>query len=82
MLIAAGCPGVRTPALADATAVPLTARELEIARLSATGLSSRAVSDRLEISVRTVDNHLGNVYSKLGISGRRELPAVLGINAE
>ncbi len=74
--------GVRTPALLDATPVRLTRRELEIARLAAAGLSSRDLADRLEISVRTVDNHLGAIYGKLGVAGRADLPAVLGIGLE
>lgn len=78
-LLAAQCPNVRTPALADVTPVPLTARELEIARLAGEGLASRELADRLSISVRTVDNHLGTIYGKLGISSRAELPDVLGV---
>jgi DNA-binding CsgD family transcriptional regulator/energy-coupling factor transporter ATP-binding protein EcfA2 len=80
-LLAAKCPGVRTPALADAVPVPLTPRELQTARLAAEGTSSRELAQRLGISVRTVDNHLGRIYSKLGISGRQELPEVLGLAA-
>ena len=60
------------------TPLDLTVRELEIARLVATGLTSRAVADRLVVSVRTVDNVLHGVYAKLGISGRRELASVVG----
>ena len=78
-LLAAGCPGVQTPALRDAVPVPLTVRELEIARLAADGLSSREVADRLRISVRTVDNHLGTIYSKLGVRSRAELSGVIGL---
>jgi len=80
-ILAARCPGARTPPLADAAEFPLTARELEIARLAAAGLSSRDVAERLQISTRTVDNHLGTIYSKLGVAGRAGLPAVLGVGA-
>ena len=80
-LLAARCPGVRTPLLADVAPVLLTARERQIARLASVGLASREVGERLEISVRTVDNHLGTIYSKLGISGRGELSTVLGVGA-
>ncbi len=79
-LLASALGGVRTPALLEAAPVRLTGRELEIARLAATGLSSRVMADRLEISVRTVDNHLGAIYGKLGVAGRADLPAVLGIS--
>jgi DNA-binding CsgD family transcriptional regulator len=78
-VLAARCPGVRTPPLTDVAPVALTARELEVARSAADGLSSREMAERLGISVRTVDNHLGTIYSKLGVGGREELPSVLGI---
>jgi len=77
-VLAARCEGVRTPALADTGPVPLTPRELDVARLAARGLPSRQLADRLGISVRTVDNHLGSVYGKLGIGGRVDLASVFG----
>jgi DNA-binding CsgD family transcriptional regulator len=80
-LLAADCPGACTPPLADLSPVSMTPREREIAHLASSGLTSREVAGRLEISVRTVDNHLGTIYSKLGVSGRRELPSVLGLGA-
>ena len=60
-----------------ASAAVLTAREREIANLAAAGLSSKEIASRLVVSARTVDNHLQRVYSKLGITGRDELPNVL-----
>jgi len=77
-LLSSHCVGVRTPPLADVAPVVLTTREMEIARLAADGLSSRELATRLGISIRTVDNHLGNVYDKLGVTTRAELPSVLG----
>jgi len=77
-ILAAHCQGARTPPLADATPVPLTPRELEVARLAAGGLASRAIGQRLRISVRTVDNHLGAIYDKLGATGRADLPTLFG----
>lgn len=73
--LAARCPGVRTDILVTAgpAAVRLTDREREIARLAASGMSSNDIATRLDLSVRTVDNRLGHVYAKLGISGRTEL---------
>ena len=53
----------------------LTPREQEIAGLAARGLSSRAIAERLVISVRTVDNALQHVYGKLGLTSRAELMA-------
>jgi DNA-binding CsgD family transcriptional regulator len=76
--LGARCAGARTPALATlAPAVGLTRRETEIARLAATGLPSRIIAKRLVIAVRTVDNTLGAVYTKLGLGGRDELTAAL-----
>ncbi len=72
--LAATCEGARTPALASVVrVVPLTARERDIANLAAQGESSKAIAARLVLSVRTVNNHLQTVYSKLGVTGRRQL---------
>lgn len=51
----------------------LTEREWVIAQAAARRERSREIADRLGVSVRTVDNHLANVYRKLGIAGRSEL---------
>ena len=53
--------------------VPLTARERDIATFAAQGESSKAIAEQLFLSVRTVNNHLQNVYSKLGVTGRGQL---------
>jgi DNA-binding CsgD family transcriptional regulator len=55
----------------------LTRREREVAGLAAAGASSREIAAKLVLSVRTVDNHLQNVYSKLGVASRDELARVL-----
>ncbi len=57
--------------------VSLTVREREIAVLAAARVRSKEVAARLGLSVRTVDNHLGNVFRKLGIQGRDELADAL-----
>ena len=54
-------------------AVKLTARELEIGRLTSQGLLSKEVADKLEISQRTVETHKNNLYRKLGINNNAEL---------
>ncbi|GAA2901703.1 LuxR family transcriptional regulator [Streptosporangium fragile] len=74
----ARCQGARTPALAPAvapgvTASPLTKREREIALLAMTGASSKEIAARLMLSVRTVDNHLQRIYTKVGVTTRRQL---------
>lgn len=72
------CPGARTPGLAIADEpVALTKREREVAVLAASGITSKDIAERLFVSVRTVDNHLGRVYDKLGIASRAELAEIL-----
>jgi DNA-binding CsgD family transcriptional regulator len=76
--LAATCGDVRTPGLSLGTgAEPLTRREREVAGLAAAGASSREIAARLVLSVRTVDNHLQNVYGKLGVTSRDELARIL-----
>ena len=75
--LAGRCEGAQTPALAKVGAPSLTARELEIALLAARGLTSATIADYLVLAVRTVDNHLRSVYSKLDITGRHDLAGAL-----
>jgi DNA-binding CsgD family transcriptional regulator len=77
--LAALCEAPATPELVGpAGPSPLTNRESEIALLAADGLPSRVIAERLYLSVRTVDNHLARIYTKLGVTSRSELPAALG----
>ena len=46
---------------------PLTARELEIVKLIANGMSSREAAGALNISVRTVETHRARIMRKLGV---------------
>ncbi|MFB4316907.1 LuxR C-terminal-related transcriptional regulator [Actinomadura sp. 21ATH] len=71
--LAGRCPGARTPALAALAAPELTGRQRQIARLAAQGLSNREIAARLDISMRTVGNHLVTIYERLGVTGRDEL---------
>lgn len=56
----------------------LTSREREILRLLVDGLASKQIARELEISLLTVNGHLGSLYRKCGVSGREELFGRLG----
>jgi ATP/maltotriose-dependent transcriptional regulator MalT len=55
----------------------LTAQERQIARLARDGLSNPEIGARLFLSPRTVEWHLRNVFSKLDIRSRHDLPTAL-----
>ena len=48
----------------------LTAREADVLRLLALGLTTRQVADRLVISPKTADHHIQHIYAKTGVSTR------------
>lgn len=48
----------------------LTNRELEVLRLVARGLTNRDIADELVVAVRTVDSHVSNLFTKLGVTNR------------
>lgn len=54
-------------------AAPLTVREREVARAAGAGMTDKEISQHLGVSVRTVNAHLRSVYTKLALSGRRDL---------
>ena len=74
----AGAPGLRgdRPPPRRLTATDLTAQERQVAALVRQGLSNRDVAAQLFVSPRTVDFHLRNVFSKLGVASRAELTAL------
>lgn len=51
----------------------LTAREIEVIRLSAEGLSAAGIADRLHVSVYTIKNHKQNIYTKMDVRSNAEM---------
>src|SRR5687767_4752124 len=60
------------PALPDATAPPLTAREQEILQWVAGGLQNKEIAQKLGLSLATVRNHVHNVLEKLEVHSKLE----------
>jgi DNA-binding NarL/FixJ family response regulator len=48
----------------------LTRRELEILSLLSTGSTNREIADSLFLSIRTIDTHVSNIITKLGVNSR------------
>jgi DNA-binding NarL/FixJ family response regulator len=48
----------------------LSARELQVLRLVASGCTNKAIAAELVLSERTVDRHVSNIFAKLGVSSR------------
>ncbi|MFF1384800.1 LuxR C-terminal-related transcriptional regulator [Arthrobacter sp. NPDC058288] len=69
---------LRTPEDGSHDRLTLTARELQIAQLAAAGASNKSIAAQLHVSVRTVEGHLYQIYGKLKIEERLELPVALG----
>jgi len=50
--------------------VTLSDRELQVVELVATGLTNEKIAEKLEISKRTVDNHISNILNKTRVDNR------------
>lgn len=74
--------GDMQPALEGRRLDCLTAREIEVVRRLADGASNRVIAEDLELSVRTVEGHLLQVYNKLHIRKRRELMQIIAEGLE
>jgi DNA-binding NarL/FixJ family response regulator len=76
--LALACGRATSPALRAAVhPLPISEREREIALLVADGLTSREIAERLTVSQRTVENHVYRMYTKLGVSDREGLAALV-----
>jgi DNA-binding CsgD family transcriptional regulator len=68
-------PGTMRRRIASSPSGLLSAREQEVAGLVSQGLTSREIADRLVLSSRTVESHVGNAMAKLGFTTRSQLAA-------
>ncbi len=73
----------------DASSPPLTTRQRDILRLLKQGLDNQTIARRLDLSVKTVENHLTRLYRQLGVQSRLEAvhyvmqhPEVLSMSRE
>jgi DNA-binding CsgD family transcriptional regulator len=69
--------GVRVRRRSPETRNELTPQEEQVARLARDGRSNAEIGTQLFISVKTVEWHLGKVFTKLGVSSRRQLRTAL-----
>ena len=58
---------------AKETASALSEREVQIVELVTVGMTNQEIAEKLEISKRTVDNHISNILTKTSTSNRVEL---------
>lgn len=55
----------------------LSLREIEVTQMVGAGLSNSGIAEKLNISRRTVENHLRSIYNKVGINSRTQLIAAV-----
>ena len=69
--------GARPRRIMRSGAESLTASERRVAELAADGLTSRTIAERLFVTQKTVETHLGHIYRKLDIPGRQHIAQAL-----
>ncbi len=69
--------GARPRRLASTGVDSLTPSERRVARMAADGQTNREIGQALFVTSKTIEMHLSNVYRKLGITSRSELPRVM-----
>ncbi len=68
--------------LTRSATLELTPTEGLVAQLAAAGLTNAAVAERLGMSPRTVETHLGRVYGKLGVRSRAEFGRLMALQEQ
>ena len=69
--------GLHRAARRAPSTLQMTSREAEVAHLVARGLTNAEVAAELFVTPKAVDYHLGNIYAKHGLKGRRQLRQLL-----
>lgn len=64
--------GMALKAAADDKLSELTRREIEVLKLIAEGLFNKEIAAKLDISERTVKNHVSNIFKKIDVSDRTQ----------
>jgi DNA-binding NarL/FixJ family response regulator len=68
-------PATTTTAASAIDTHGLSARELEVLRLVASGKTNKAIAGELFLSEKTVDRHVSNIFVKLNVSSRASATA-------
>jgi DNA-binding NarL/FixJ family response regulator len=74
--------GYRLPHQPSGGSAAVTAQELQIAQLAASGLTNKQIAERLYLSHRTVGAHLYRIFPKLGVTSRAGLRDALSAMGE